>query len=570
MYDHVVATLQYDYKKESPRLGMGDVMFVCDYKKGNCSDLHSYLISLARNAGVPAYIEYGFPITGVPVANPVPLTGKIAGYHCWTWFYDAENGWTPLDASDGRRWLDSNRADIKDTLFGNLIPERSAVAMSRGRDLVLNPPQKGDPVNNFIYPYAEVEGKPVDAKWELNYERILGGSTQDQVSELLKIVRNQQEEIDKLKAASLPAPKAPQNVTTPSSEKITAYGFIRTDAIYDTSAGNPNGQFPQFVKSPDDPAVRGANDQFSLHPRLTRLGFNLVSPADTLPGWNLGGKIEFDFQNGGSESRPTPRARLLYVNMQRGPNGWRIGQDWDLISPLLPSPNDDSLLWNTGNLGDRRPQIRFTHDEPGGSQFAISLGLTGAIDAKDLDGNGVRDGEDSGSPHLQARYGWKNAKSGIGLWGFAGRERTTIPVAGKTNFSSSGFGIDWTHAFSKTADFKGEVWTGKNVSDFRGGIGQGIQTSTGNQVRSTGGWAEIGFFPTPKHRIAFGYGEDNPNDADISANGKTRNRTAYIHNKWTLGTGLELGLNYMYWTTTYKGLSPGIDHRFNLFLTRKF
>ncbi len=31
-----------------------------------------------------------------------------------------------------------------------------------GRDLVLNPPQAGDPLNYFVYPYVEVNGK----KWE--------------------------------------------------------------------------------------------------------------------------------------------------------------------------------------------------------------------------------------------------------------------------------------------------------------------------------------------------------------------------------------------------------------------
>ena len=49
IYDHVVATMQYDYKKQSPHLGEGDVAFVCDYKMGNCSDLHSYVIALARS-----------------------------------------------------------------------------------------------------------------------------------------------------------------------------------------------------------------------------------------------------------------------------------------------------------------------------------------------------------------------------------------------------------------------------------------------------------------------------------------------------------------------------------------
>ena len=170
IYNHTVATMQYDYKKESPKYAQGDVAFVCDYKKGNCSDLHSYIISLARSLKIPAYLEYGFPITGIPLASPIPQEGTVAGYHCWTWFKDPERGWLPLDASDGRRWQDAGRADIRDRLFGNLVLERSAVALSRGRDITVSPAQKAGPLNNFIYPYAEADGQAVDAKWEFRYK----------------------------------------------------------------------------------------------------------------------------------------------------------------------------------------------------------------------------------------------------------------------------------------------------------------------------------------------------------------------------------------------------------------
>ncbi len=166
--------MQYDYKKESPHYAEGDVAFVCDYKKGNCSDLHSYLISLARSLGVPAFIEYGFPITSVPVADPLPKEGSISGYHCWTWFYDPAHGWVPLDASDGRRWLDAKRPQIKERLFGNLLLERSAVAFSRGRDITLVPAQKAAPLNNFIYPYAEADGQPAKVDWEVHYSVLQG------------------------------------------------------------------------------------------------------------------------------------------------------------------------------------------------------------------------------------------------------------------------------------------------------------------------------------------------------------------------------------------------------------
>ena len=169
LFNSVVSTMHYDYKKVSPKYAQGDSAFVCDYKSGNCSDLHSYLISLSRSVGIPAVLEFGFPLTGIPVTSPLPADGKISGYHCWTWFQDDKKHWVPLDAADARRWTDAGRADIADSLFGGLVLERAAVAVSRGRDLTLSPPQKAGLLNYFIYPYAEADGQAVPASWNLSY-----------------------------------------------------------------------------------------------------------------------------------------------------------------------------------------------------------------------------------------------------------------------------------------------------------------------------------------------------------------------------------------------------------------
>ncbi len=274
IFDHVVATMQYDYKKESPKLGEGDVAFVCDYKKGNCSDLHSYLISLSRSLDIPAVLEFGFPITGIPLADPIPREGTIAGYHCWTWFQDGKRGWIPVDASDARRWQDANHPETKDYAFGNLVLERSAVVMSRGRDLTLEPPQKGGALNYFIYPYAEVDGKPVEAKWELRYARMdeqpataqaapqaqaPPADFQKQLDELRSLVVEQRKEIDELRSqAGLPpkqkAAQVAAPVVAPSRERVSVYGFLRLDGIWDSAATN-NTQAPLFVQSPSSPNI---------------------------------------------------------------------------------------------------------------------------------------------------------------------------------------------------------------------------------------------------------------------------------------------------------------------------
>ena len=167
IYEHCIKTLAYDYKSESPKVGQGDAEFVCDYKKGECTDLHSYMISLARTQGIPILHEYGFSVTGVPLADTIPEEAKIATYHCYTRVYMPDYGWVPVDASDGIRWADKSRRDMMDFNFGGELLERNAVCVSQGRNLILSPPQQAGPVNKFIYPYAEADGKPVTVKAEM-------------------------------------------------------------------------------------------------------------------------------------------------------------------------------------------------------------------------------------------------------------------------------------------------------------------------------------------------------------------------------------------------------------------
>jgi hypothetical protein len=50
---------------------------------------------------------------------------------------------------------------LNDYYFGNLSENR--LSFSVGRDIDLEPQQKGPPLNFFIYPYVEVEGKAYPA-----------------------------------------------------------------------------------------------------------------------------------------------------------------------------------------------------------------------------------------------------------------------------------------------------------------------------------------------------------------------------------------------------------------------
>jgi transglutaminase-like putative cysteine protease len=145
IYDYLVSNMTYD--KTVPGWGHGDTERACDIKKGNCTDFHSFFMSLARAKGIPARFVIGFPLTA--------KDGQVKGYHCWAEFYVKGKGWIPVDASDASKSADAN---VRQYLFGNLDPER--VQFTVGRDLVLTP-KTAEPLNFFIYPHAEVAGAEV-------------------------------------------------------------------------------------------------------------------------------------------------------------------------------------------------------------------------------------------------------------------------------------------------------------------------------------------------------------------------------------------------------------------------
>lgn len=144
IYDYVFTTMRYD--KTGTGWGRGDVLYACDAKKGNCTDFHSLFIAMARSQGIPSRFEIGFPLP------PDKHTGEIAGYHCWAEFFEPEHGWIPVDISEA--W---KHPEKRDYFFGAHDDNRFQFTL--GRDLELNPKQEGKPLNYFIYPYVEVDGR---------------------------------------------------------------------------------------------------------------------------------------------------------------------------------------------------------------------------------------------------------------------------------------------------------------------------------------------------------------------------------------------------------------------------
>ncbi|MDO8261759.1 MAG: transglutaminase-like domain-containing protein [Gallionella sp.] len=152
--------------------GTGEVEKVIAKRGGKCADISSVFVSVARAAGVPAREVFGLRLGK---KDDEDMTG---GHHCWAEFYVPGYGWVPADAADVRKAMLVDKLDLKgaqdkiDYYFGGVDEYRIALARG-GRGYYLNPRQNDGPLNYFMYPYAEVNGKSLEwlaAQTDLKYK----------------------------------------------------------------------------------------------------------------------------------------------------------------------------------------------------------------------------------------------------------------------------------------------------------------------------------------------------------------------------------------------------------------
>lgn len=142
--------------------GKGDVCELLKKPGGKCTDISSVYIALARAAGVPSREVFGVRL-GKKAQEDI-----TTWQHCWVEFFLPGYGWVPVDPADVRKAMlveklelkDAKTREYRDYFWGGIDAYR--IKLAAGRDLLLNPPQAGAPLNTFGYPYAEVGGKVID------------------------------------------------------------------------------------------------------------------------------------------------------------------------------------------------------------------------------------------------------------------------------------------------------------------------------------------------------------------------------------------------------------------------
>jgi transglutaminase-like putative cysteine protease len=137
---------------------------------GKCADVSSIFVAMCRSVGVPAREVFGIRVLPSELAGSLSIKPGSAditkAQHCRAEFWAGE--WIPVDPADVTKVVLKERLPkdhpkvefVKVYLFGQWDPHW--VAYNWARDFVLEPEQKEKPLNFFGYPYAEVDGYPIN------------------------------------------------------------------------------------------------------------------------------------------------------------------------------------------------------------------------------------------------------------------------------------------------------------------------------------------------------------------------------------------------------------------------
>ena len=154
LYDYIIDNMRY---MKYGNYGNGDSNYACDVRTGNCTEFHSFFISLARSIGIPARFAVG---ASIPSERN---EGGIDGYHCWAEFY-AEGKWWPVDISEANKYT-----ALATYYFGHHPANR--IEFSKGRDLIVEPIPSTGPINFLAYPLLEINGKAASTKTTFAFSR---------------------------------------------------------------------------------------------------------------------------------------------------------------------------------------------------------------------------------------------------------------------------------------------------------------------------------------------------------------------------------------------------------------
>jgi hypothetical protein len=346
------------------------------------------------------------------------------------------------------------------------------------------------------------------------------------------------------------------SATAVADVTTTFYGYIKLDASYDSAMTN-DGDFAYIVLPYEDGEK---DDEFNMTAKQTRFGVKFDGGGTDAV--DMSGVIEFDFYGGGAENKPNPMLRKAYMLFKTSAVDILAGQTSDVISPIVPTTLNYIVLWKSGDIGYRRPQIRLTK----AVVVADDTKLKFAVSANRSMGRDKNGGETVGMPSFQGRVAVGTKLVGrymeIGVSGLMGREEATSVADTMTyELDQSVVAVDVSLPLGDMVTLKGQYFTGKNLGQYLGGVGQGIAEvpveGAGStelvEIEASGWWAQLTVKPLESWQFNVGAGSDDPElDEDDTAGNNLEKNTTYFGNViWTVTPSAAVGVEYAMIETEY-------------------
>lgn len=346
---------------------------------------------------------------------------------------------------------------------------------------------------------------------------------------------------------------------------VSVFGTLTADMLF--SEARPVSPGTPYFLAPG--AIAGRDDNtFDLHGRQSSLGAAFTGPR--IGGWQTGGQVLGIFYNDNVLADKYGFLPMLAFGEVRN-DDWRFaaGLQFDVFNPLLPTILPFSALSASGNSGNAfRGQVRLErYFNPSKQvQWTVQGALSEPVPTTVDPTFGIS--EDNGWPNVEGRLALAlGAPQGaaaarpfeVGVSGIVGQVRTTpLPPDPQVVADVWGLGADVRWRVSPMFGFAAEYHTGRGLGTYNGGILQMVNVDTLNSIRTSGGWCEAYVYLTPCLHSHWGYGIDDPRDADVTADplalGRVQNDTYFANLLWDANKVCRVGFEFTWRETVYRSL----------------
>lgn len=318
--------------------------------------------------------------------------------------------------------------------------------------------------------------------------------------------------------------------------KLQLYGFFKLDAAYQD--GGMNGlTFPRY-------AVAGNNNLY-LSATHSRFGFKYAgTPLSN--GMNVSAVLEWDSFDTTTPNQMKLRFRQGYFTLAKNGHSLLFGQAWDLFSPLGPTTlMTNGFLWQTGNLGFRHAQIRYSYAGPR-FDFAFSVN-----DPTSSWGSPIK------LPVFQSRVGVKLGDGNryqLGVSGIFSRNPVEISYIQYKNLDNTlGVSVDWNLAFGKVLSLKGEFARGANLAyvSSRAAFYTDLELNESRAKKVMDFWSEL-LLAKGKWSGWLGYAFEELTDREHLGSKELKKTACLLAGvQFAAGSGVSFGLEFAHFDSTY-------------------